>query len=245
MPSNRAYGMSVLVAALVLVSARAAAEPAAAELAAAEPATEPAATAPVPATRPTPRVAAAPAPGARATGATWQEGFMVVPMIGVNSLQGDSGRGTGPGLRLGLLMGSRLTELLSLNVGFAFDIVNLDVPAGVDAGRYVFDLGFNPLFHFPLQKLDIVAGPLAGVFVDYGTLGGGGPSVDTWAYGWTIGANAGVLFPVGSKVHLGGLANFYLRNPLKVCVTANGTDTCSSNGVDSVKTIALSFAAQL
>jgi hypothetical protein len=241
MRSNRAHVTSALVMALGLVSARAAAE----EPAAAEPATEPAARAPAAATQPTPRVAAVPAAGARATPATWQEGFMLVPMIGINSFQGDSGQGTGPGLRLGLLAGARLTELLSLNVGFAFDLVNLNVPPGADAGRYVFDIGFNPLFHFPLQKFDIVAGPLAGVFLDYGTVGGGGFSVDTWAYGWTAGVNAGVLFPVGSKVRLGGLANFYLRNPSKVCVTANGTDTCASSGVDSVKTLALSFAALL
>lgn len=240
MRSNRAHGMSALVAALGLISARAAAEPAAAERA-----TEPAPNAPASATQPTPRVAATPASGARATGTTWQEGFMIVPMIGINSIQGDSGQNTGPGLRLGLLAGSRLTELLSLNVGFAFDIVNLDAPPGADASRYVLDVGFNPLFHFPLQSLEIVAGPLAGAFVDYGSLGGGGLSVDTWAYGWTAGANAGVLFPVGSKVRLGGLANFHLRNPLNVCVITNGTDTCSSSGVDSVKTIALSFAALL
>ena len=240
MRSNRAHVMSALVVALELVSARAVAEPAAAERA-----TDPAATPPAPATRSTPRVAAAPASGVSAILPTWREGFMVVPMIGINSFQGDSGQGTGPGLRLGLLAGSRLTELLSLNVGFAFDLVNLDVPPGASAGRYVFDIGFNPLFHFPLQKLDIVAGPLASVFVDYGNVGGGGLSVDTWAYGWTAGANAGVLFPVGPKVRLGGLANFYLRNPLKVCLTANGTDTCASDGINSVKTIALSFAAIL
>jgi hypothetical protein len=240
MRSNRTRAMSGLVVALGLISARAAAEPAAAE-----PATEPAATAPTPAAQPTPRVAAVPPPpGARATGATWHEGFQLVPMIGVNSFQGDSGRGTGPGLRLGLLAGSRMTELLSLNVGFAFDFVNVDTGPGVDESRYVFDIGFNPLFHFPMPKLDIVAGPLAGVFVSYDTIGGG-QSIDTWAYGWTIGANAGVLFPVGSKVRLGGLANFYLRNPIKICVTAGGNDTCASNGLDSVKTLALSFAAQL
>jgi len=236
MRSNRAHWMSALVAALGFVSARAAAEPTAAE-----PATEPGATAPASATQPTPRVAAAPASGPRGTRATWQEGFMVVPMIGINSFQGDSGRGTAPGLRLGLLAGSRLTELLSLNVGFAFDIANLDAPPGGDASRYVFDTGFNPLFHVPLQNLEFVAGPLAGVFVDYASIGGGGLSVDTWAYGWTVGANAGLLFPVGTKVRLGGLANFYLRNPLKVCVM----DTCASEGLDSVKTLALSFAAML
>jgi hypothetical protein len=201
--------MSALVAALVLISTRAGAEPAA---------------------------------SARAT---WQEGFMLVPMIGINSFQGDSGRGTGPGLRLGLLGGSRLSEHLSLNIGFAFDVVNLDVPPGANASRYVFDVGFNPLFHFPLQKLDIVAGPLAGVFVDSGSTSSGGFSARTWAYGWTGGVNAGVLFPVSPKVRLGGLANFYVRNPFKVCVTANGMDTCASSGVDSVKTLALSLAALL
>jgi hypothetical protein len=240
MRSNRAHGMSALVVALGLVSARATAEAAATERA-----TEPAATAPAPATQPTPRVAAAPASGAGAPGATWREGFMVVPMIGINSFQGDSGQGTAPGLRLGLLAGSRLTELVSLNVGFAFDLVNLDAPSSASASRYVFDIGFNPLFHFPLQKLDIVAGPLAGVFVDYGSIGGGGLSIDTWAYGWTAGANAGVLFPVGPKVRLGALANFYHRTPLNVCVTANGMGDCASDGINAVETLALSFAALL
>jgi hypothetical protein len=145
--------MSALVAALGLVSARAAAEQ------------------------------AVPVSADRAARATWQEGFMLVPMIGINSFQGDSSQGTGPGLRLGLLAGSRLTELLSLNVGFAFDLVNVDVPPGVSGGRYVADIGFNPLFHFQLQMLEIVAGPLAGVFVDYGSIGSAPASVDTWAYG--------------------------------------------------------------
>jgi len=233
MRSNRTH-MTALVAALGLVSTRAAAEPP----------TEPAATAPAPATQQTPRVATEPASGAGATPATWQEGFMVVPMIGINSFRGDSGQGMGPGLRLGLLAGSRLSELLSLNVGFAFDFVNLDVPAGASASQYVFDLGFNPLFHFPVQKVEVVAGPLAGLFVSHGSVSEAGTSAVTWSYGWTVGANAGVLYPVSPKVRLGGLANFYLRNPLNVCVTANGMDTCNSNG-DSVKTLAFSVAALL
>jgi len=237
--------MGALVAALVLVSARAAAQPASEESPAPEPGAPAAAPAPAPTSRPTPRVAAAPVSGDRANPSSWHEGFQVVPMIGVNSFQGDANQDTGPGLRLGLLAGSRLTDLLSLNVGFAFDLMNVDAPPGASASGYVFDVGFNPLLHFPLPKVEIVAGPLAGVFVDYGTVGAGGVSIDTWAYGWTAGVNAGVLFPVGPKVRLGALANFYLRNPIKRCVTANGTDMCASSGVDSVKTLALSFAAML
>jgi len=169
---------------------------------------------------------------------------MFLPTIGVNSFQGSGAEDVGVGLRLGALAGSRITELLSLNVGFAFDIANMEAPPGASASQYVLDIGFNPLLHFPLEKLEIVAGPLAAVFLDKGSLGAGSTTIDSWGYGWTIGANAGLFFPVG-KVRLGGLVNFYLRNPLKFCVTANGTDTCRSDDVDSLKTLAVSFAAML
>ena len=49
---------------------------------------------------------------------------MVIPSIGINSFQGDSGEGTGVGLRVGLLAGSRFTERFSFNLGLAFDKVN-------------------------------------------------------------------------------------------------------------------------
>ena len=238
MRTNPVRTILATVLALGVVSGRAvAAEPAAAEPAAAQPA----ATEPAPTAQPTPRLAAAPAAAPAATGAArWQEGFQLVPSIGFHSIQGDGGNNVGPGLRLGLLAGSRVAELVSLNVGFAFDMVNFDGPSASD---YILDIGFNPLFHFPLEKLEIVAGPILGVFVDKMALGSGSQTVDTWAYGWTAGVNAGLMFPVGAKVRLGGLANFFLRNPLKVCVT--GADTCLSDGLNSGKILALSFAAML
>jgi hypothetical protein len=181
------------------------------------------------------------APGA-AGPAHWREGFQLVPSVGVHSRLGDTGQGTGPGLRVGLLAGSRVIELLSLNVGFAFDMVNVDAPNSSD---YVFDVGFNPLFHFPLEKVEIVAGPLAGIFLDKAAAGTGNATIDTWAYGWTAGVNAGAMFAVGSKVRLGALANFFLRSPFKSCITAGGSDTCFSDNLPSGKVLALSFAAML
>jgi hypothetical protein len=241
MRTNPVRTILATVLALGMVSGRAAAaEPAAAEPA---PAAQPAAAEPAPAAQPTPRLAARPAIAPAATGAAgWHEGFQLVPAVGIHSIQGDQGDGIGPGLRLGLLAGSRVAELVSLNVGFAFDMVNIDAPS---ASRYVFDIGFNPLFHFPLEKLEIVAGPILGIFLDKMALGSGNQTVDTWAYGWTAGVNAGLMFPVGSKVRLGGLANFFLHNPLKVCITANGADNCVSDGLSSGKVLSLSFAAML
>ena len=237
MRSNRAHGMSVLVAALGLVSARAAAEPAAAE-----PATEPAATAPASATQPTPRVAAAPASGPRGTRATWQEGFMVVPIIGINSFQGDSGRSTGPGLRLGLLAGSRLTELLSLNVGFAFDIANLDAPPGGDASRYVFDIGFNPLFHVPLQKPGDRGGAPGG------RVRGLRQHRRRRAVGRYLGLRLDRRRERRGAVPGRHEGPFGWSGQLLSPQSAQGLremDTCASEGLNSVKTLALSFAAML
>ena len=191
-------------------------------------------------TQPTPKVAAAPV--RRAPAAGWHEGFMVVPSVGINSFMGDAGEGKGVGLRVGLLAGSRIVEHFSANVGLAFDKVTMDAPS---ASEYVFDFGFNPLLHFPLEKLEIVAGPVAGVFVDKGASNSLGLTIDSWAYGWTIGANAGLLFPVSSKVRLGGLVNLFVRNPIKVCTTANGNDSCVSDGIPSPKVLSLSVAAIL
>ena len=170
---------------------------------------------------------------------------MFLPAIGVNSFQGDSGQNFGPGLRFSALAGSRVVENVSLNVGFAFDLVNLDSSFGADASDYVFELGFNPLFHLPLENVEILAGPIGGVWLDKGARGQGLGQSDLWTYGWTVGANAGAFFPVSPKVRLGGLVNFFYRDPLKSCVTANGSETCLSSGVPSLKVLSLAFAVML
>jgi hypothetical protein len=233
MRSNRAR--LILAVALALVSG-----PAAAAEEAASPEAAPAEAAPPAAAQPTPKVSAA-RPVAAAAAPRWREGFMFIPAIGINSFQGSSAENVGPGLRLSALAGSRVVENVSLNVGFAFDLVNIDAPAGVDASQYVFDLGFNPLFHLPLEQLEILAGPVGGVFLNKGTLG----PADTWVYGWTAGANLGTFFRVSPNVRLGGLINFSLRNPIKACVSANGSESCESNGLTSAKVLSLAFAAML
>jgi len=165
---------------------------------------------------------------------------MVIPSIGINSFQGDSGEGTGVGLRVGLLAGSRLAERFSLNLGLAFDKVNEKAP---DTSNLVFDLGLAPLIHFPQEKFEILAGPILGSFVQHAGAGSGSFESDSWTYGWTVGANVGAVVPVGAKVSVGGLLNFLLRNPLKTCTTFMGTDTCFKDNLPSEKVLALAAAA--
>ncbi len=240
---NRERTILTAVLATAMVSSAAAADTGTGEAApaAASGAAPAAASGAAPAmTQPTPKVAAAPV--RRAPAAGWHEGFMAVPSVGINSIMGNAGQNTGVGLRVGLLAGSRIVEHFSANVGLAFDKVTVNAPTASD---YVFDFGFNPLLHFPLEKLEIVAGPVLGVFVDKAALGSGSFAVDTWTYGWTLGANAGLLFPVSSKVRVGGLVNLFVRNPIKACVTANGNDSCLSDGLNTPKVLSLSVAAIL
>jgi hypothetical protein len=218
------------VLAAAMVAGTAAAEPEAPPEAAAPAAAEPEARAPAAPAKP---VAAMTAPHAK-------EGFMVIPAIGINSFQGSSGDGMGVGLRVGLLAGSRLTERFSLNLGVAFDKVNLKASGASDLAL---DLGVSPLIHFPQEKFEILVGPILGSFVDHGSAGSGTFGIDTWTYGWTIGANAGAMFPVGAKASIGGLINFTLRNPLKSCVTTNGNDVCQSDMLTSAKVLAVTAAA--
>jgi hypothetical protein len=193
--------------------------------------------------RPTPKVAA-PAPARPAE--RWHEGFMVIPSVGMNSFQGDTGNGLGVGLRLGLIAGSRMAEYWSLNVAAAFDFVN--VPSGANASQYVGDLGFNPLAHIPLDSLEIVAGPILGTWLDKSQSMGIDVSTDGWAYGWTLGVDAGVLVPVGSHASIGALLSFLVRTPSKTCLTTNfntmSNETCVSSGVDAFKTLGLALAAK-
>jgi hypothetical protein len=237
MRTNAERVILAIVLATGLISGRAAAEPTADQPATAEPAAAPA---PAAAAQPTPRVAAAPAAGrAPAAAPRWREGFQLIPSVGLHSVQGDGGRGSGPGLRLGLMAGQRVVELLSLNVSLVYDRANVDAP---EANGNAFVVGFSPLFHFPLERLEIVAGPVAGIFLNQLAIGS---ASDNWSYGWTAGANAGAMFQVGSKVHLGGLLNFSLHNSLKSCTTTAGFEVCASDNIPSGKVLAFSLAAML
>ena len=167
-------------------------------------------------------------------------GLHLVPYVGVNSFQGDTGQGSGVGLRVGLLAGSRMAERWSLNLGLAFDKINAKA-SGVSA--FAFDLGIAPLIHFPQEKFEILVGPVLGSFVDHLDAGSGAFEMSGWTYGWTIGANAGAMVPVGSKVSVGGLINFMLRNPIKACTTFMGSDNCLTDNLPSEKVLALTAAA--
>jgi hypothetical protein len=179
------------------------------------------------------------------SGAASYKSYLLLPFIGVHSIQNDNS-GTGPGLRVGSLVGARLGEQFSFNGELLFDLWNIsNVPSGVSESAYVIQFAAAPLFHLPVSPTaEIVLGPKLGLFFDHASVSGsfGGVTVagSGSSEGLLLGANAGALFRVSDALSLGGLINFdYLRE--EWCSTDQGMCTVSGDGL---KVISFSGAAQ-
>src|SRR5262249_11674269 len=140
---SRVCVLLVVVSGMVLASRAGVAQMCSPTCAAGQACVNGACVAAAPASPPAAVVPAAPAPP------LWHEGKTVVPFAGINSFVGDRATNLGVGIRLGTLLGSRVSERWSLNVELAFDFVNADSPPGVTDRGYVLDLAFAPLLHFP------------------------------------------------------------------------------------------------
>jgi hypothetical protein len=192
----------------------------------------------------------APAPGG-APPAVQQEGaaaykpFVLMPFVGVQSIQ-NANSNTGPGLRIGGVVGARMTDQFSFNGELLFDLENFsNVPPGFDESAYFIQAAAAPLFHVQASPTaEIVLGPKLGMFVDHvsasGGLGAYTVNLSGNAEGYLLGANVGAFFRVSDALSLGGLVNFdYLRE--EWCSANQGTCTVSDNGI---KVISFAGAAQ-
>jgi hypothetical protein len=172
--------------------------------------------------------------------------YVLMPFVGIQSIQNENS-GTGPGLRLGGLVGGRMSELFSFNGELLFDLANFNnVPAGLSESAYFLQFAAAPLLHLAASPTaEIVLGPKVGLFVEHfsasGSLGGA-YTLDASgnAEGLAVGANLGAFFRVSDDVSLGGLINFdYLRE--EWCSNSQGTCTVSGDGL---KVISFTGAAQ-
>ena len=100
-------------------------------------------------------------------------GAHMIPYVGLNSFQGDSGKGDGPGFRLGGIAGGHITPMFSLNGEITVDFVNANSSSNTSGTQGTMstslsgielDLAASPLVHFPINNFEIVAGPKLGAF---------------------------------------------------------------------------------
>lgn len=175
-----------------------------------------------------------------------RSGFQAVPFIGFHNYAGDGGEFTGPGLRIGTLLGGRLNENWSLNGELLFDFTNWNHAAYVNTSERWWDLAFSPLIHLPLGKLEVVVGPKLGFSRGSGKRY---PDVQVGENDQTLsaivfGLNAGLFVPVGGGAMIGGLLNVQSRAVTEYCARYQGIETCSQPD-ESLNVIALSVAALL
>ena len=101
--------------------------------------------------------------------------FLVMPFIGLQSDQ-SANADTGPGFRVGGLVGGRINEQFSFNGELVFDWLNLNnIPAGVSASAYFIQVAAAPLFHVQASPTaEIVLGPKLGLFFAHASESGSG-----------------------------------------------------------------------
>lgn len=155
-----------------------------------------------------------------------RSGVLFLPTLGIHSFQNESASSYDPGLRLGALVGGRINEFLSINGQAALDVLNVDVPAGVDVTAFQLHAAFSPLLHARAENLEFVFGPKLGVFAMSAALTDGVDSVDTSIRGWLAGFNLGLFGPVNDTLSMGGLLSFDFENATSICLEVNGIEDC-------------------
>ena len=175
----------------------------------------------------------------------WKEGGEFIPFLGMNSIAGDAGKGTGVGFRFGSLFGGRFAKNWSVSGEVVLDVLNLNTLPGLNHNGWNGDFAIAPLYHYPLPQVELVVGPSVGAFVQVERLTNPAMGETAWEYGWTIGANAGAFVPLHNRKSLGLLVNFILHEPLKACVDIGMGEQCQTSGVSSVKMFGFSLAALL
>jgi hypothetical protein len=172
--------------------------------------------------------------------------FVLMPFLGVESIQNSAATNEGPGLRLGGIVGARLNELVSINGELVFDVSNLEnVPSGVSASEYTFQLSFAPLIHLvpPGAPVEFALGPKLGFFHVAASASQDGEEVDDSATGWLAGLNVAVFGRLSDALSLGGLFSFDYEKATSCSITPDTYGGCSTDGSDGVKVISFSAAA--
>jgi hypothetical protein len=168
----------------------------------------------------------------------------VVPLIGINKPTGRNGGDYDPGLHLGLSLGGRVSDIVSLHGQFNLHFLNPENEAdGWDS--LGFSLLFAPLFHVQAgRQAELVLGPTLGVFryqVEgdlFGQPAGGR------ATGLQLGLFTAVLFPLRGGSSVGPVLTFARLWADEVCAEIGSARFCDEdpdNEDDGILTLGAGF----
>ena len=161
--------------------------------------------------------------------------LLLLPYLGIHSLQGDTAKNLGVGFRTGAVIGFQLNEHVSLDGELLFDIANpKNVPAGSDITAVALTFSFSPFFHLPLGAMEFVAGPKVGLTGSAASNRIGNTKYEQTGSYLTIGTNVGLFFRLGDKLAIGGLVNFDLQSPVEYCTKVNELESSKSCTKDNL-----------
>ena len=166
---------------------------------------------------------------------------------GVHALSGTERIGTDPGLRVGAILGGRVTDVVSANGEITVDVFNVNAGPGDSASGGMTQMTISPLFHAASAIADIVLGPKLGAWALTSRASAGGISSEVNEAGWTLGANAGVFFPVGQgSTALGLLFSFANLYVTRACQSGSGSgEQCFGDVAGGFSIFSLTLAAML
>ena len=156
--------------------------------------------------------------------------FLLLPHLGLHSFQNRDKGTYDPGGRLGMIIGGRIRDWLSLDADLILDITNTHATAtGAAFSQWWFTVAVGPLFQLPLGPIELVAGPKAGYFMSGAearpTMG---PTEHQRASGFALGLNAGVFVPIWANTSVGALLSYEVRNTQQTCRQTTGPEFCTS-----------------
>lgn len=165
---------------------------------------------------------------------------------GLHSFSGDGTSGTDPGLRIGTILGGRVSESFSANGEITIDVINFDAPDGATASGGMAQMTFSPLFHASTPTAELVIGPKFGAWAMANEASSAGVTATVEEQGWTFGANAGVFFPVGTgTTSLGMLFSFANMQITHACQTISGLGEQCPDVDGDFNLFSVTFAAML
>jgi hypothetical protein len=195
-----------------------------------------------------------------------QRGFLILPFLGVNSFQGQSGDGLTVGARFGGMAGLRFGDIngghgssyfFSTNGEFTGDWGNAkNVPSGDSFLRIDGIFAASPLLHIVLpSNIEVILGPKFGYWfaaASYksttpSTFGAQTATISHTDLGYVLGVNLGGFYGVGESMAVGALLNFDFRLVTSCTNDTTGVSSTYTTGLcspgPSMKVLGISAAA--
>jgi hypothetical protein len=169
------------------------------------------------------------------TPAAWRRGVLVMPFVGFHAVEGIAADDYDAGPRVGFLLGAHAAPAVSLNVELAMDFlspkVNMAVRGTEVSGRD-FTIAFSPLFHARSGIGEFVVGPKLGFWSSGIDVRMGAQTIQNSQSGWAYGFNIGAFAGVHDSAALGALVSYQMTYLDQSCARGSGltASTCDSAG---------------